>query len=234
MQNQRIWELDALRGVCILGMIAVHTVFDLVEIFCLVRWDYPPLFLLISRWGSTVFLLLSGICASFSGHSPRRGLTVLGCGLLVTAATWLLAITGWLEMSGIIWFGTLHCLGSCMLLWLPLRRVPSGHLFLGGLAVIAAGAAVGRLHPSFPWLLPLGLVPAGFASGDYFPVLPCFGYFLLGAIAGRRLYREKASRFPHMGTHILWRPLCFVGRHSLWFYLAHQPVIAGILMFLRA
>ena len=30
MNRQRIWELDALRGVCILCVIVVHTLFDLV------------------------------------------------------------------------------------------------------------------------------------------------------------------------------------------------------------
>lgn len=28
-KKERIWELDALRGLCLLGMIAVHLCFDL-------------------------------------------------------------------------------------------------------------------------------------------------------------------------------------------------------------
>ena len=34
--KQRIWELDALRGICVLGMVAVHFVYDLVELYALV------------------------------------------------------------------------------------------------------------------------------------------------------------------------------------------------------
>ena len=30
--KKRIWELDAARGICILGMIVVHAVYDMVEL----------------------------------------------------------------------------------------------------------------------------------------------------------------------------------------------------------
>ena len=42
--KKRIWELDVFRGICILGVIAVHFVYDMVELYGLVKWEYPPLF----------------------------------------------------------------------------------------------------------------------------------------------------------------------------------------------
>ena len=35
--KKRIWELDAFRGICILGMVVVHLLFDMVYLYRLVR-----------------------------------------------------------------------------------------------------------------------------------------------------------------------------------------------------
>ena len=75
--KQRIWELDALRGLCILGMVAVHFVYDLVELYGLVQWQYPALFSFIKDWGGVLFLVLSGICVTLGRSHIRRGLQVL-------------------------------------------------------------------------------------------------------------------------------------------------------------
>ena len=40
MKN-RVWELDALRGICILGVIIVHFVYDITELYALVQLDLP-------------------------------------------------------------------------------------------------------------------------------------------------------------------------------------------------
>ena len=85
--KKRIWELDAFRGICILGVIAVHFVYDMVELYRLVQWDYPAIFTFIRDWGGVLFLLLSGICVTLGSHSVRRGLIVFGCGMLITAVT---------------------------------------------------------------------------------------------------------------------------------------------------
>ena len=34
--KQRIWELDAFRGICVLGMVVVHFVYDITELYSLV------------------------------------------------------------------------------------------------------------------------------------------------------------------------------------------------------
>ena len=74
--------------------------------------------------------------------------------------------------------------------------------------------------------MPLGLVPPEMAWGDFFPIFPWLFVFLAGAFLGRYV---KEGRFPPFlyKTHI--RALAFVGRHSLLIYLAHQPLLFGIL-----
>ena len=61
--KKRIWELDVLRGVCILGMVVVHLIYDLQTFFSLPFLADSRLFDLIKQWGGVLFLLISGICA---------------------------------------------------------------------------------------------------------------------------------------------------------------------------
>lgn len=221
--TKRIWELDALRGICILGMVVFHLLYDL-------NITLPLPLQLLQEWGGCVFLLLSGVCVTL-GHRPvRRGLVVLGCGMICTLVTWGMYALKLAGNGAVIWFGVLHCLGVCMLLWPLFRKIPSDWLGLSGSVLIVLGFLLENLLLNTPLLVPLGIRFPGFASADYFPLLPNLGFFLLGAVVGRTLYRKKESRFPNV--HPL-RFLCFCGRHSLSIYLLHQPILYGILLILN-
>ncbi len=226
--KQRIWELDAFRGLCILGVVIVHFVYDLTDLFGIIQWDYPDWFSFIKDWGGTLFFILSGICVTLGSRSVRRGLIVIGGGMLCTAATFIMyqAGFGWDIM---IWFGVLHCLGSCMLLWPLFKKCPGWLLAILGAGLIWLGFYVKTVTVTSIWLIPLGFHYRGFASSDYFPLILYLGFFLLGAALGRTVYRNKQSLLPKISSqNILVRPLCFCGRHSLWIYLLHQPLGAGI------
>ncbi len=65
---------------------------------------------------------------------------------------------------------------------------------------------------------------------DWWPILPYTGVFFLGAALGKILYgKKKQSKFPHMRNLYIFRPLCFVGRHTIWVYILHQPIIVVVL-----
>ena len=115
--KKRIWELDVLRGVCILGMVLVHLIYDLQTFFSLPFLTNSELFSLIKQWGGVLFLLISGICVTLGSHPVRRGLIVFACGLLCSAVTAGMYVLNMADKSIIIYFGVLHCLGVCMLLW---------------------------------------------------------------------------------------------------------------------
>lgn len=215
--KNRIPELDAARGICILSMVAVHFVYDLTVLYSVFHWSAPPFFTLLQQ-GSILFFLISGICATLGRSHLRRGLLVLGCAALVSAATHL---TGSLPIR----FGVLHCLGLCMLLWEFFKNSSVPALCLWGALTAAAGYLFRRVCVGVPYLYPLGLTAPDFVSADYFPILPFFGFFLTGAALGRRLYPEKKSLFSPFPNHVFFRFLCACGRHSLWIYLLHQPVL---------
>ena len=228
--KKRIWELDAFRGICVLGMLIVHFVYDLTELYRLVSWQPGDTFTWVQRWGGVLFLLLSGICVTLGRRSIRRGLIVFGCGLVCTAVTvgmYRLGLSG----NGIqIYFGVLHCLGMCMLLWPVFRRLPWWVLLPLGLGIIMTGLWVFEpMRVSYPWLLPLGIQPQGLITSDYFPLFPNLGFFLLGSALGKTLYRRRQSLLPRVNDrNFLLRFLQLCGRQSLWIYLLHQPVFSGL------
>ena len=228
--KKRIWELDVFRGICILGVIAVHFVYDMVELYGLVEWEYPPLFSFIKDWGGILFLVLSGVCVTLGSRSIRRGAIVLASGLVITGVTVGMYLTGMQGIGIIIYFGVLHCLGLCMLLWPLFKKLPWWALLLCGAVLTYLGFYLQQLPPADAyWPMVFGVPWEGFISSDYFPLLPNFGFFLLGSALGKTLYRKKESLLPKVNEkNILIRFFAGCGRQSLWLYLLHQPVLSGI------
>lgn len=60
------------------------------------------------------FIAISGVCARLSKRPLRRGLIVLAAALLVSAVTYLVGAP--------VYWGILHLLGVCMLLYAAARR----------------------------------------------------------------------------------------------------------------
>ncbi len=241
-QKNRIWELDALRGICILGMMVVHFVFDLNE-FAGLGLTMPGWFDFCQRYGHILFILISGICATLASRSFRRGVIVFCAGLLVTGVTLFMVCVLKFNRSLSIYFGILHLLGLCMILFPLFKKLPVWALAVLGAGFVALGVWLAALEPvavSFPsaqglLLGAIGIRPAGFYSGDYFPIFPNLGWFLLGAVLGRTAYRRRESLLPKVNADFfLLRFFRFCGRHSLWIYLLHQPVLAGLTMLLAA
>lgn len=230
--SKRIWELDALRGLALLGMMGIHFVYDLVDLFGVWNWQQPAWYLFFKNNYGAVFFLISGISVTLGSHPVKRGAQVFLCGFLCTGVTLAMYLLGFAGKGIIIYMGVLQCLGLCMMLWPLFRRCPDWALGALGLAMMIAGWYLRT--QSFPfWLLtPLGFAPYGFTSSDYFPLLPNFGYFLLGAVVGKRAYAGRKSLFPRETPPLgLFR---WMGRHSLMIYLLHQPVLAAIVAAIAA
>lgn len=231
----RIWELDALRGLCILCMVVIHFIFDLVELYGLVHWEYPAVYVFIQNWGGILFLLISGICVTLGSHCIRRGLLVFACGLVISAVTGGMYLLGMANSGIVIWFGVLHCLGICMFVWPLFRKLPVWTIAAIGGTLAIAGFLVSEIPIQHNWLMPFGIVNSQFISADYFPLLPHLGFFLLGAVLGKTAYRKQKTLFPQIDPQI--RPLRFLrlcGKHSLWIYLLHQPVLSAVFWLILA
>jgi uncharacterized membrane protein len=142
-----------------------------------------------------------------------------------------------------IYFGILHCLGICMIitgLLMPLIKkidyrvgaVISALLFLFFYGIENRTLCFGLINlPSslyqYNFTAPIGFYNSTFYSADYFPLIPWIFMFLFGAFVGKVAVDEKLPK-PMYEKHSKF--LSFVGRNSLWVYLAHQPVIYLIML----
>ena len=247
--NKRIWELDFIRGCCVLLMVLDHTLFDLGMVF-FSQW-FPaggsgllhtlchfaanfywmhPLRSIIQPSIVMIFILICGISCGFSRSNLRRGLKLLGIALLLTTATYALdRLMGYTDFF-IIRFGILHMLAFSILLFAGLRRCGRWLTFICGLLLAALGLWFGANPIANSGLIPYILgIGSGSYSSDYFPLLPWVGYFLIGGALTALLYRKRISFFPNHGEGRALKPFMWLGKHALWIYVLHQPIIYGLL-----
>ena len=229
--------MDAARGGAILMMVLYHFVYDL-DTFGGYGIDSTSGFW--ARFADLTafsFVFLVGVSmaigygrsGSESGRSLLgkyvfRGMKIIGYGMVLTL------VTGVLGMGTIV-FGILHLIGISIILAYPFLRFRWLNLLLG-LAFIVAGWWLQFLNLSSesPWLLPLGIVPDGLFMPDYRPLLPWFGVVLLGVFFGSLVYSGgKRVAGLSLPTPTPGLPLMFLGRHSLFIYLVHQPILLGLL-----
>jgi uncharacterized membrane protein len=237
-QLVRFWEVDFLRGMAIILMVLFHMAFDL-NYFGVYEVEMSSGFwFYLARFTASLFLLLVGVSLSLSysrarllGQEDRfrfrlmkRSLWIFSLAMGVTLVTYLFI------GRGFIVFGVLHLIGVSLLLAYPFLRL-HGMNFILGLLFILIGLFLQSLSVDFSWLLWLGLAPWDFRSVDYFPLLPWFGVILMGVAFGDLFYRGYSRRIPvpDLAGSSLVSGLAFLGRNSLAIYLAHQPVLIGLL-----
>lgn len=218
----RIREIDLCRAAAILLMVLFHTIVDLT-LFMGFDFNYMHGFWYYQGKSSAVlFMLISGVSCTLGRHSTKRGLLVLGAGIVITAATYFF------EPSTYVRFGILQLLGCSMLSYSFIKNLRPWLIILLACAVLF----ISFLLPSYtnsPYLLPFGIMPLNFASIDYYPLFPWYAVFLGGAALGKLIYAKKQPLLPHLPQNQLILLLEQAGRHSLAIYLLHQPILLAVL-----
>lgn len=256
--RKRIIELDFFRGTAILLMIVHHFMFDLRHVFGLdvlafqdtvwfMDWIRPVILYL--------FLTVSGISCSFSRNNFKRALRT---GLFALGITLTFEAVSYLSKSEMhIYFNVFHLvtLGILFYAFLTFRENKASaqeeagrvseegavsfdrkalFLMLLGMVTLYLGTAAAESpfleHNCF---LIFGLYSRDVPGmADYLPIFPWFGMFLIGAAAGRIFYKKKKSLLSSETARkmeVYGRPLAFMGRHPLWLYALHQPIMLGIM-----
>lgn len=247
---KRYRRLDEIRGFTIISMILYHMMWDLVYLFGFsVEWYKTTAGYIWQQSICWTFIILSGFCFPFGKQKLRRGLFVFSAGLLVMAVTTIV-----MPEDKVV-FGVLTLLGSCMLLMIPLDRLfqivsvkqkPSDfYMELTGLMVSMLlflsfrnvnsgyGGFEGLRIFEMPEVLYqdlfttyLGFPYPEFFSTDYFSLIPWFFLFLTGYFLHGVVKKQGCLSLLLKGS---FRPIEWLGRHSIWVYLLHQPVIMLVL-----
>jgi uncharacterized membrane protein len=168
------------------------------------------------------------VSSRFSHSNLKRGLITAAMAIVVTVVTYF--------VGDPIIFGVLHLLAVCMLLYAVfgkyLERLPEVAAPVIYIVLLVGSAifvhAMNPVRSEKLWVF--GLYSKNFSSGDYFPILPWLFVFLLGAWAGKYIReRRLPERFYTFDMPILPE----LGRHSLWIYMLHQPVLYGLALLIR-
>jgi uncharacterized membrane protein len=227
--KHRIPLVDVLRGVALAAMAVYHFAWDL-SFYSLADFGVTenPLWIAFARAIAGSFLALVG-AGLYLGHSNgvkwkpflRRLAVIVAAALAISIASYFA------DPDGVILFGILHCIAASSVIGLLFLRAPLALVVAAAIACLAAPCVVAS--PAFNGLgwVWLGLGSEVRPSNDYNPLLPWFGMVLAGIAVARIVPRDK---WPSWQPHdIVTRMLALIGRHSLLFYLLHQPVLLGTL-----
>lgn len=177
----------------------------------------------------SLFLLCAGAGQAVAAHQGqtwprfwRRWGQVAGCALLVSAGSYLMF------HDRFIYFGVLH--GMAVML-LVARRASKWGAWLLGIGIVALALPTLVQHPFFDSRLTnwTGLITHKPQTEDYVPVLPWIGVMFIGLVVTQWLLAHRPTLLTKPIPRAL-RPLAFLGRWSLTFYMLHQPILIGALL----
>ncbi|MDQ2779272.1 MAG: DUF1624 domain-containing protein [Pseudomonadota bacterium] len=231
----RFDRLDALRGAAVVWMAAFHFSFDL-NVYGLMRPHQnflgDPFWTVQRACIVTLFLLCAGVgqAAALDAGSGwrrfwRRWAQVVVCALLVSAGSALMFPRSWIS------FGVLH--GMAVMLIVARLLAPLGAWLwpLGATALLLPHWIAAPFFDS-RWTNWVGLVTHKPVTEDWVPLLPWLGVMLWGLAAGQWLMGNRRRWVSDALPAVLQplRPLAWLGRHSLSFYMIHQPVLIGAIL----
>ena len=209
--------LDVLRGFTVVLMIIFHFSFDL-DYFGFVSFDivHHPFWYFFPRLIVFFFLFAVGVALTLAHRDGikwkpffKRLLLIVFWAVVISVVTYKFFPNNW------IYFGTLHSIAVVSVMSLPFLKRPREALIIGLCLFIPSIT----LDKTIPWIqLP-------HSSWDYISPFPWVGASLLGIFAAHKGIQR--IEFPQ---NSLVKSLNYLGKHSLFVYLIHQPILFGILM----
>lgn len=206
--------IDSLRGFTIVLMIFFHFSFDLTNFgFLHVDILHDPFWYALPRLIVFLFLFAVGMSLTLAHREKihwkpfwKRFLKISFFALLISVVTYFLFPANW------IYFGTLHAIALISLMTLPFLKYPWPSMVIA-LALFLPSVF---LDKNLPWFsLP-------HQSWDYIAPFPWVGASLLGVFAAHRgLHQWQLS------SNAFVKSLNYLGKHSLFIYLIHQPILFG-------
>lgn len=249
--EKRIHEIDLIRGILIALVLFDHIMwltkhYIFLDANMFFNWYWGSLLReAVRQICLASFCLLSGISASFSKDYRKRSLIMLGLWFIIMAGSRGISNIGLLNQKSIIDFNLIGVLAFSMFIYslfqnrsIKVRYALLIFSFLMWWVVVPLLVKMSAPnHFFFPlWAgdgntISIGQFGWKEIYADYLPLFPYMMFFFLGTILSYYLYKDKKSLVKKKGD---WeRGLCFMGRHSLIIYLAHQIVLIPIFVLIN-
>lgn len=226
--NHRLWKIDALRGIAIIGMVFFHANYMLVSLFSIDILDFSQIFwFYLGKVVVILFIALAGISLCLSSYGKTwwqiwtrafRRAGIFGClALCISLVTY-----GFFYEVRISW-GIMHFFTLSALLS-PLFLIFGRYLFFIWLIIVICPYVWIPEWQSI-FLIPLWYPPFEYFSADYYPIFPWFGIYLIGYslayfLSGIGIFEKIFS----LDTN-RYNFLRYIGRHSLVIYMVHIPIL---------
>ena len=224
--SARLHSVVFMRGVACLSMPIFHSVYNLYQFgFTDTAWTKTLFWVVYQKMGLGTFVLVSGMAFTLSTQSGvrwdrilRRVLKLGGIALAITIATYFA------EPNKFVRFGVIHFFASVILIAMLVRPLKQW-LIIPGAVIIAVAVIVGKggVDPN-PWLYITGLMSNRPSSIDYIPFVPWLGVFMIGMGVANWFRLPDTATQPSK----YMKPVIWLGKHSLPFYIIHQVVLYGI------
>jgi uncharacterized membrane protein len=220
----RNFEVDVLRGFAIVLMVIFHFGYDLTVFGWAgyntgkdIEWRVFRSIIVSS------FLLAVGMSSYLAySHKVKKLKLLISVGKLVFVSSLLTVGSLFMQPNAWVYFGIIHFIAVALPISVLFVRIPNIALLLGVLSIVGYWLGLLRLTPLWEWsVLNIG-IPS--YTVDLVSFFPWIGVVLIGIyLMHHNLYQIVIV------PNKLYSKLAFLGQHSLFIYLIHQPILYAIL-----
>jgi len=229
----RIEIIDFARGIALLAMTLFHFGWDM-ELFGVVKAGFAgsPAMVWFARCIASSFLFLVGVGLVFAHQTGfNKKAYLLRLTKVIIAAIVITIATYYVTPAFYIFFGILHHIALASILGLLFLKFPYWLNYIFGFSSLFLGIWL-KLdilsNPLWSWT---GLSAHVAKSSDFVPLFPFFAAVLFGIgstqLAVSKKWIDALSKFKF--ENIYGRTIKYIGRHSLIYYIVHQPIMMGLI-----
>lgn len=251
--KKRIWELDIMRGILMIFVTLDHAcnygldfgifdfntfigkpIHDFAEMYCDSAFRNG-----IQPFGLFLFCYLSGINCSFSRSKFKRVLKMwIVCGLFMGTVA-MIHVFAPTFVKGPLMFNIIAVITICVTTWwiLDLIHCPTWIRFTLAVGIIAIGLThyymyyirdFSYINSDYLALLVYNTHGRRMSPNNFEPLFPHLGWFLLGGVMGKYIYKERKTLTKHEEPYKPFIPLAYVGKHSLAVYVVGTFLVLGL------